>query len=378
MAKQKFNILNHLGNGDNTSVPPAAKEEETSSLVSSMLEKLETPKVSSPLDCYKIIPRNKVRGNKKNDYPIIEIESLKESILQFGLIQDIVVSYITDEDMYVIEAGHRRRIAIDELIKEFTSDNAADPARYALYKKNIEKYERGYVCKISDTISENDRYDADNEEDLSSLPESAIDSEIRLILANNEVRSEDVRVKAKNVQRLAKLYARKNLELPKDRKININQQIGKDVNLKERQVAYYKNIDGLIPELQEEFYQKHISLKEGSCIAKLSAEDQEEILALIKENASKEKLNQTITALKKKLSDLEQPDIGSSASAKLLKADMKLKSSLEQTSQSIHILLKTIAAYRKLNATDDDIANLKISSEADIKKSKQILIELLS
>ena len=378
MAKQKFNILNHLGNGDNTSVPPAVKEEETSSLVSSMLEKLETPKVSSPLDCYKIIPRNKVRGNKKNDYPIIEIESLKESILQFGLIQDIVVSYITDEDMYVIEAGHRRRIAIDELIKEFTSDNAVDPPRYALYKKNIEKYERGYVCKISDTISENDRYDADNEEDLSSLPESAIDSEIRLILANNEVRSEDVRVKAKNVQRLAKLYARKNLELPKDRKININQQIGKDVNLKERQVAYYKNIDGLIPELQEEFYQEHISLKEVSGIAKLSAEDQKEILALIKGNASKEELNQTITALKKKLSDLEQPDIGSSASVKLLKADMKLKSSLEQTSQSIHILLKTIAAYRKLNATDDDIANLKISSETDIQKSKQILIDLLS
>ena len=65
----------------------------------------------------KIIPRKKIRTNKKNCYGIREVERLKESIFQFGLQQNLTVVYSLEEDMYIIEAGHRRCQALDELIK---------------------------------------------------------------------------------------------------------------------------------------------------------------------------------------------------------------------------------------------------------------------
>lgn len=376
MAKQKFNILSSIKNEQRSEFAPTP--ENTSRLVSAMIERLDTPKETTPLDCYKIIPRNKVRDNKKNDYPIVEMESLKESILHFGLIQDIVVIYLMEEDMYVIEAGHRRRAAIDELIGEFADYHGDDAERYALYRKNVEKYERGYVCKVSGTILESDTYDSEHEEDLDTLSDDAIDSEIRLIITNNEVRSEDVRTKTRNIQRLTKLYERKNKNLPGGQKINVNQQIGKDVNLKTRQIAYYKNVEGLIPGLQEAFFSKKITLKEGSGIAKLPKEEQEEILQLINDKASKDELKETITVLKKRIGELENTDPTGSCVEKLLKADMKWKNCFDQTLRSVHTLLKSIENYRKLQANDSEIEKLSISSAEDIEKSMQVLLKLLS
>ncbi|MCM1162141.1 MAG: AAA family ATPase [Roseburia sp.] len=54
----------------------------------------------------------KIGENKKNHYPKEKMESLQESILQFGLQQNLSVIYLTEDDSFVLEAGHR-----DELKK---------------------------------------------------------------------------------------------------------------------------------------------------------------------------------------------------------------------------------------------------------------------
>lgn len=380
MARQKFNILNNRNTADSPAqeTPVTQETSDTSSLVSSMLERLDTPKYSNPLDNYKIIPRNKVRDNKKNDYPIVEIDSLKESILHFGLVQDIVVIYLTDEDMYVIEAGHRRRTAIDALIKEFSDYDGSDPERYALYQKHVAKYEYGYVCKVSGSISENEPYDTNNPDDLQQISEDAIDSEIRLIITNKEVRTENLETTTRNIQRLAKLYERKNINLKGSERINVNKQIGKDVGLSPREVAYYKSTDKLIPELKEELFAKKITLKEGSGIAKLPIAEQKEILQLIQEDASKQELQATIASLKKQIKTLESTSPIPASSSKLIKSELMMKSSLEHATASIQMLLKNISAYQKIRDGSADTLDNNMYSDDDILKHKQTLIDLLS
>ena len=56
--------------------------------------------------------------NKKNSYPIEDIDSLAKSILEFGLQQNLVVVYESEEDIYIIETGHRRATALNMLTEK--------------------------------------------------------------------------------------------------------------------------------------------------------------------------------------------------------------------------------------------------------------------
>ena len=58
---------------------------------------------------------------------------------------------------------------------------------------------------------------------------------------------------AANVDRLQKLYQRKNIGKKKQEKINVANQIAEDLNLKKRQVMNYTSLQNLIPELRKEF-----------------------------------------------------------------------------------------------------------------------------
>lgn len=376
MSRQKFNFQ------PTQSLPPQSEKSDdkeispsTTQQVSEMMERLEAPRQTSPLDCFKIIPRNKLRNNKKNDFPMSELESLKESILQFGLQHDITAAYITDEDMYVIEAGHRRRLVIDQLIEEFSKYTGNDSERYALYKKNIAKYEYGYVCKITGTILENECYDIEDED----LPEDAIDSEIRLIITNTEVRSNDTLLNAVMVQRLAKLYSLKNLHLPTKEKINVNQTIANELGKSVRSIAYLQSIKNLIPELQQALSEKNISLKESSFIAGLSPEEQQEFLELLNSSTKdgRKKLKAALAekqALKKELESIQASTDSSQIPMDIIKADAAMRLSLEQVQTNILALLEKISFLQKLQA---DMNSTYGSSQDDIQNAKNSLAALL-
>lgn len=59
----------------------------------------------------------KIKDNEKNIYPIINIEELANSILQFGLSQAIEVKD-NGNDTYTIISGHRRKKAFEYLVEQ--------------------------------------------------------------------------------------------------------------------------------------------------------------------------------------------------------------------------------------------------------------------
>lgn len=285
--KQKFNFLANANPkqpdapdalAESGSKPSAGREPE--STVSRQIQRLE----QEPEENFtRFILRSKLRTNRKNNFDMVDIESLEGSILEFGLFQNIMVVYSVEEDMYIIESGHRRTMALDSLIEKWDSYNGGPGSPgyddYLLYLKNVALYKKGYPCKIAGTIGENILYDACADD---SLPDDVIDSEIRLIVSNEEVRSISPEIRRRDVDRLDYLFGLKNKGKPKQERLNANKTIGSLLHMSERQVNNYKAVGRLIPELREEFDRKNITLKEGSNYSRLSEEEQHTILSMLR------------------------------------------------------------------------------------------------
>lgn len=300
--KQRFKFRIN-GNEPEETNKAIDNEQPSQGEVAERVRKVEEKKDKLPFEI-KYIPRQKIKENKKNHYPKEKMESLQESILQFGLQQNLSVIYVTEEDSFVLEAGHRRTQAIDNLIQEFANYEDEEDSRYQLYLKNVHEYKmKGYPCRVTAILSDSIQYDYEDEDNLDNIPEEVIDSEIRLIATNEEVRRADTATQALNVARLKKLYERKNLGKPCIQKINIDNKIAEDLNISVRQVKNYKSIDKLIPQLKEAFIENQISLSDGMNFSKLTVEEQEMILLLLKKGHKVSK--EEIETLKKKNSDLE-------------------------------------------------------------------------
>ncbi len=309
----------------------------------------EEPK--SLLDAYKIIPRNKIRPNKRNNYPLNEMEKLETYILEYGLIEDIVVVYFEDEDIYIIESGHRRTTALDNLINRYKDWNGpSDDAKYILYTKNVKVYEKGYVCKVIDRITDIIDYDTTDSE----LTDSIIDSEIRLILANEGSRTITPAVKAANVQRLAELLERKNNGKPRSEMININEKIASELGISTRQVIKYKQVDNLIPELKQLFDTEKITLSDASSFSKLSPEIQINIYQAI---LSGQKMSS------QKIDELKYTN-------RMLKAQMDAFSETEEEQRIKKICVDIQNISRKLSLLLQEYSSLYSSNEALFAKQK--------
>lgn len=389
MAKQKF-LFNP--NIEQTPSEPGSLGITTPpSEIQTMVTQLDTKKERNPMEV-KLIPRSKLISNKKNHYPIETTEALADSILHYGLQQPLTAIYVLAEDAYLLEAGHQRTSALDLLIHKYK--DASDDPDYSLYEKNVKPFEHGYPCIVQDRLPDEIDFDSYYASDDSKLPESIIDSEIRLIVTNEIRRNDNPAVKAKNVARLATLYDLKNHGKAHSEKVNVNKQIAADLNITERQVATYKKLDSLIPELKEEFENHNISLKNSALIAKLEPEDQEQLLLLIRSGAalktaeittlihekedllkkieSKEnKIEQLqaenhderlgikddqIKALKQELANLKaneekKPQI-STQTSQIIKAEMALKAAFAGTESAIDTLETQLDSYLK-NDFDD-------------------------
>lgn len=238
-----------------------------------IVEKLNEKKNNVPFNL-KIIPRSRIVFNEMNDYDQVDIEKLAEGILHFGLIHNLEGYYDEENDVYVIESGERRTRALDYLLDKFRDYEDVESQEYKDFLDNVKGFEAGYPINVK-------KYKHAEKEDMSEL--DLIDSEIRLMDANEQVRPNNPQDKYKRVSRRAELIERRNTLLPYRERVNVNKEVGAMLGMTERQVQKYKGIDNLIPELRDEFLRNNITLAEGANYSTLTEEEQQTILSLIQE-----------------------------------------------------------------------------------------------
>ena len=293
MGKQKFNFQLNQSPVSSTAETQSPPQTDTDT-VASIVQRLDSND-KNPFDI-KLIPRNRIRANKKNNYPIEEIDSLAKSILEYGLQQNLVVIYSSEEDTYIIETGHRRATALNKLIDTYSDADNESP-EYDLYKKNVAPYEKGYPCRVL-YLEDGIKYDVSDETDLTTVPVSVLDSEIRLYITNEEVRAKNPARTAQAVARLKQLYDAKNAKLNRSDKINVNNEIAENLNISSRQVAKYNATDNLIPELRSLFINNSITLTSAAGYAQLTPDDQMQIYKIFKnhDDLNTRQLNELIQA----------------------------------------------------------------------------------
>lgn len=389
MATQKFNFkaksLSEPGSPEHTPAPTAVPTAELTQAVNRLESNEHTPME------IRLIPRSRIHNNQKNTYPAVTIDELADSILHYGLQQPLTVVYLLAEDIYLLEAGHQRAAALDQLINTY-KDNGFATEDVKLYEEHIRSFERGYPCIVQARLADDIDFAVYSSDNIDQLPESVIDSEIRLIITNEIKRPDDPSVRAANVSRLTKLYARKNANRPRAEKVNINKQIAADLHITERQVANYKSLDKLIPELKEEFDRSNLSLKNSTLISKLDAEDQQQLLQLIQSGGSikadevtalLQEKNRLLKQLKDKedtiktLSGHSQAPPLSDHAGRVISADLKLRAALSAASESLTALKKQIAEFRSLepDRSKTDTARLSILTKEEILEQCESLCE---
>lgn len=289
MAKQKFNF--QLTQPATQPMTVSGEQGTNAGTVASIVQRLDNND-KNPFEI-KLVPRNRIRMNKKNSYPIEDIDSLAKSILEFGLQQNLVVVYESEEDMYIIETGHRRATALNMLIDKYSGNT--DYPDYDLYMKNVAPYEKGFPCRVI-YLEDGIEYDVSGDTDLSTIPTSVIDSEIRLYITNEEIRAKNPARTAQAIARLKQLYDAKNAALNHSDKINVNNEIAKNLNISPRQVAKYNSIENLIPELQSLFINNNITLSSASSYSQLTPDDQKQIYQIFKthEDLNTRQINELI------------------------------------------------------------------------------------
>lgn len=368
MARQTFKFQNMTAKS-NTSLPQSEKvveeptavhqEPEEERKVGTLLSQLSQKKEKTPFE-FKFIPRNMLKANKRNKASQKHLNEVMESILYDGLEQNISVIYIKSDNEYIIETGHTRVAALDNLIEKYENYVDKESEEYKLYLKNVEPFTRlGYPCKVSDVLEEGISYYIDENDDLSNVPEEVIDSEIRMRNTNRVRRGELTPAEqAEEISRLTKLYQRKNLNRKRQDKINIKKQIAEDLNISERQVTNYKAVGNLIPGLKKAFEDCKITLKEGSSYASLPEEEQELILQMIEQGQKVSK--EEVAILKNNNKELE---------FKLLKNETAL-SELEEEKRRLE---KDKVALQEELKTKSEAAEPIILPDPELPKVKQKL-----
>lgn len=212
---------------------------------------LDKMKATETGSMYKVVPYDEIETNGLNDYPITEIDQLKEEIKSFGLIKPL--GLIPNEPgegnkKYRLFDGERRFTAIGLLLAE--GDD-----RFAI----------GIPCMIDNKILK------------------PVDEEIKLILANTQ-REMTPELKRSKVLRLSELYKKKEEE--DGVKLNITKLIAGHLNLGERQVQKMNQVNtNLIPELQDALDDSKLSLDKAAQISSLPKTTQTKVANMIENNS---------------------------------------------------------------------------------------------
>lgn len=228
--------------------------------------------------------------SSNNFYGIREIEELTESIKESGLMHNLVVRKLDNEN-YEILSGERRFHALKSLN----------------YKK--------VPCQVKEM--------------------NETDGEILLIQANAKQRELTPTEKMKSIERLEQLYAYKKAkgeEVPKGKTRDI---IGKDIGLSGVQVGRYSKVSkNLIEPLKEKLDEGTITLTQADTLSNLKDNEQEAILNQIDNTSSKisnaeidilvEGIKQTLTS-KKDIELLEEINVN-----KIVDKDCKIVDEIQK------------------------------------------------
>lgn len=285
------------------------------------LKMMEGNNQDSPFH-FRFIPLEKIQFNKKNDYEMVDIEKLANTILRQGLIHSTASKYDIDTDTYTLISGERRTRAILFLIDKFKNGELSE-ADKKLYQKNISYYsEHGIPTKVEMEMND-------------------LDEEINLIIANEEIRTSNAAQRAKKIQRLNELYALKN---DSGANIPITKQISEDLGISRKQVQQYNAINNnLIPKLKEEFEKNSFNVKTGSSIARLSEEEQNEILKILKEGKKIDNTELEAVKKMKALSDERVSNLEKQLSEKekeMIQLKENLKTRISENEQILLALQK--------------------------------------
>lgn len=332
------------------------------------IEMIKNNNQDSPFN-FRFIPIAKIQFNTKNDYEMIDIEKLANTILRQGLIHSTASKYDINSDTYILISGERRTRAILSLINKYKNGELNEEEE-KLYQKNISYYsEHGIPTKVEVEIDD-------------------IDEEINLIVANEEIRTSSAAQRAKKIQRLNELYALKNNS---GANIPITKQISEDLGISRKQVQQYNAINnGLIPKLKEEFEKNAFNVKTGSSIARLSEEEQNEILKILKngkkidsaelETVKKMKAlsDERVSNLEKQLSEKEKEMIQLKENLKTrISENEEILLALQKNSNQNKLLEEKLRKEieEELSGNNDEIKIRKLENELETTVTNNHMLE---
>ena len=254
---------------------------------------------------FRQIPFEEIKVNSKNFYNLTAIEDLAQNIKENGLMHNIEVLDIsnTEKKEFRILSGERRYQAIKHL------------------RETGVKFDT-LPCKVIKGLNE-------------------IDEEIHLIKGNSDTRVISEEEKRKQIERLNELYNIKNKY--QGTKINAKKEIAKELQVSERTIERYNNINNkLIPELQDFFDNKLITLTEGDKFAKLDEQVQFAILEVLKQQnkISKEEIEIIKTENSKLLEEKALKEKQLKEKEDLITTYQKINNELEEKSRNIKIKLE--------------------------------------
>ena len=254
---------------------------------------------------FRQIPFEEIKVNSKNFYNLTAIEDFAQNIKENGLMHNIEVLDIsnTEKKEFRILSGERRYQAIKHL------------------RETGVKFDT-LPCKVIKGLNE-------------------IDEEIHLIKGNSDTRVISEEEKRKQIERLNELYNIKNKY--QGTKINAKKEIAKELQVSERTIERYNNINNkLIPELQDFFDNKLITLTEGDKFAKLDEQVQFAILEVLKQQnkISKEEIEIIKTENSKLLEEKALKEKQLKEKEDLITTYQKINNELEEKSRNIKIKLE--------------------------------------
>lgn len=254
---------------------------------------------------FRQIPFEEIKVNSKNFYNLTAIEDLAQNIKENGLMHNIEVLDIsnTEKKEFRILSGERRYQAIKHL------------------RETGVKFDT-LPCKVIKGLNE-------------------IDEEIHLIKGNSDTRVISEEEKRKQIERLNELYNIKNKY--QGTKINAKKEIAKELQVSERTIERYNNINNkLIPELQDFFDNKLITLTDGDKFAKLDEQVQFAILEVLKQQnkISKEEIEIIKTENSKLLEEKALKEKQLKEKEDLITTYQKINNELEEKSRNIKIKLE--------------------------------------
>lgn len=288
----------------------------------------------------KFIPHDKFYVNELNkSFSQEELEELAFSIKTVGLLHNLVAVYDPEKDMYRIISGERRWRAIG---LHYTPEEMK------------EDFPAGLPTKI----------------ETATMDE--VDEEIRLREANTD-RGYTESEYRENINRLIELYK---IKQQRGENPNLAKIIAKKVNLSERQVQKYINIERLIPELDELFKNKQITLTYADKFSALPVEAQKYIYSLYI-NGQAENITEDYEAIKKSVDSQKEEN------KRLHQEIENAKEELNKKEETISALEQQIANAKTipdeqadLNEIIKELTASKERAEREEKKWKNKVDEL--